>query len=129
MKIKTLFIVITAIVFYTGVFMVLGKCAAAADTPKQQFILPPLFSNHFAVLEIFPLNRATITDVTIAYGDPQMRIDGAGKDKEIWTYYKASTVYTFYFLHGKVYDINKSITGPLWSGNMLNARELQGVGE
>lgn len=94
---------------------------------KPQFILPALYTTHSIVLEIFPLDKAAIKDVTMAYGDPQMRIDGAGKNMEIWTYYEGSTVYTFFFMDGKVHDINKRVTGLIWSGETLNARELQGI--
>lgn len=98
-----------------------------SNTQESQIMLPALFVKHPIVLEIFPLDRAAIKDVTMAYGDPQMRIDGTGKNREIWTYYEGSTVYTFFFVDGKVHDINRKTTGMFWSPQITNARELQAV--
>lgn len=96
----------------------------AADLPTMYVGSPKTF------LSVFPLSVCRFTtpvDVVAAYGDPQMKIEGAGENKEIWTYYKKSTVYTFYFVNSKVHDVTSTYTGSRWINSTFSARELQNV--
>lgn len=105
-------------------FLLTATPSYAADLPAID--LPAMYTgDNLAFLRYFPLYKTTLAEVTAAYGQPQMAIDGALKNREIWTYYQKSTVYVFYFAVGRVYDITISDTSNRWTGSPLSAHELQ----
>lgn len=111
---------------YNTRFVLLFAAFLITATPSYAADLPAMYTgDNLAFLRYFPLYKTTIAEVTAAYGQPQMAIDGALKNREIWTYYKKSTVYVFYFAVGRVYDITISDTSNRWTGSPLSAHELQ----
>lgn len=105
-------------------FLIAATQSYAADLPAID--LPAMYTgDHVAFLKHFPLYKTTIADVITAYGQPKMAIDGAVKNRDIWTYYQKSTVYVFYFAVGRVYDITISDTSNHWTSSTLSAHELQ----
>lgn len=108
--------------------MLLITTTTLQATELQANELPEMYTkNQIGFLQTFPLYKTTIADVIATYGPPQMRIDGAVKDREIWTYYRKSTVYVIHFALGRVYNVIITNTGYHWLGRDLpSAYALQG---
>ena len=97
--------------------------AAATELPKMSFI------NENALLEAFPLGKATKEQVLDAYGPPQKQLTGLPLNGEAWVYNKGqdSKEFQFVFRGDLVHDVivRYPAGGVIFSDR--SARKMQGA--